>query len=114
MTARKILGFRLRLLELRPRRNAGAIDGASQLRRWRREIDGLDEVILHALELRAGWVREIARYKRKHGLPTLDAARERLILDRVTEKKGLLPTQVRGEIFAAIIERMREWEATLD
>lgn len=84
------------------------------MRRWRREIDGLDEVILHALELRAGWVREIGRYKKEHGLPALDANRERLILNRVIEKKGLLPKQVRGEIFGAIIERMREWEATLD
>jgi chorismate mutase len=96
------------------RRPGKADSPAEQLNRWRREIDDLDEVILEALELRARTVREIGRYKKDNGLPILDATRERFILDRVVEKSGLLPTEVRGEIFAHMIQRMREWESTLD
>jgi chorismate mutase len=114
MRLNRSLPLRLRISEMRMRRTRKENTPAKQLNRWRREIDDLDEVILEALELRARSVREIGRYKKGHGLPVLDAARERLILDRVVEKDGLLPTRVRGEIFATIIQRMREWESTLE
>ena len=105
--------LRLRLVDML-KRGETSNGTPEKLNRWRREIDGLDELILNALELRARSVRKIGQYKKAHGLPVLDAAREQLILDRVVEKKGLLPTEVRGEIFGTIIERMREWERTLD
>ena len=89
-------------------------DSAKQLDRWRREIDSVDEIILQALELRGRAVQEIGKYKREHGLPVLDEARERLILDRVMDKTSSLPNELRGEIFSIIINRMREWESTLD
>jgi chorismate mutase len=109
-----MLTLRLRISDLGLRRASKHLSVTERLDRWRREIDGLDAVILSALELRARSVRDIGRYKKEHGLPILDPARERLILNRVCERKGLLPNNVRGEIFGTIIERMREWESTLD
>lgn len=124
MRLNQSLPLRGRISEVMLRRTREDNPPANQLEHWRREIDDVDDVILEALELRARTVREIGRYKKNHGLPILDEARERLILNRVVAKDGLLPghvlpgdvlpAHVRGEIFAAIIQRMREWESTLD
>ena len=54
----------------------------------RNRIDQVDDELVRLYVERTELVRQIGRYKREHGIPVLDAERERSLLDRVGEKAG--------------------------
>ena len=54
----------------------------------REKIDGIDSQIVELYKRRMEAVREIGAYKRAHGLPVYDSARERDLLNRVGELAG--------------------------
>lgn len=78
----------------------------------RRAIDSVNTQLVPLLEQRMDAVVEVTRYKREHGLPVLDAAREQAVLDRVSQSvqnKEYVPA-VRA-VFQAIMDAAKEFEA---
>lgn len=71
------------------------------LEKHRKEIDLTDEIIGQALLKRAGIIKKIAKYKKKHGLNTQDLKREENIL-----KKFKAPFQ--KAIFKKILEESKK------
>ena len=56
------------------------------LAQCRKEIDEVDRQLLGLFEERMALCREVARYKKAHGLPTLDASREEAVLAALAGK----------------------------
>jgi chorismate mutase len=50
---------------------------------YRAQIDVIDKELLRLFNERMDVVRQIAQYKKEHGLPVLDAAREKEKLDAI-------------------------------
>jgi chorismate mutase len=57
---------------------------------WRRQIDTLDEELLHILAKRVGVVREIGRYKSLNGIAPLDEKRWREVIESRLSKARVL------------------------
>mgnify|MGYP001030536932 CR=1 FL=1 len=75
----------------------------------RDKIDSIDERILDALSERVSLARQIGEYKKKMGLPVIDAAREHTVLRRIGEeaaRKGL-PRERCEAIYREIIQLCR-------
>jgi chorismate mutase/prephenate dehydratase len=53
------------------------------LQDYRKQIDAIDNDLLRLFKERMDIVRQIALYKKEHGLPVLNAEREREILDAI-------------------------------
>ncbi|MBR0026147.1 MAG: chorismate mutase, partial [Clostridia bacterium] len=58
------------------------------LNQCRKEIDRVDDQIAELFRERMEIALDVAKYKKEHGLPVTNRAREREILARVTEKTG--------------------------
>ncbi len=52
----------------------------NELSQLRAELDALDRELVGLFEKRIALARQVARYKRSHGLPVLDAVREEEVL----------------------------------
>ena len=59
-----------------------------ELKDIRNTIDQIDDQMLELFVRRMETAREVAAYKKEHGLPILDSGREREVLNRVSEKAG--------------------------
>lgn len=51
-----------------------------ELAELRQELDALDQELVALFERRMGIAREVAAYKRAHGLPVLDTGREAQVI----------------------------------
>jgi chorismate mutase-like protein len=86
----------------------------------RSEIDRLNRDILERLQQRAEVVREIARYKREHGVVAYDPSREeRMLRDLMRDLRGPLQAADVRAVFTAIFRaslhlQQREGAARLD
>jgi len=58
------------------------------LNKLREEINETDEEIVALFRKRMGIAASVAEYKKEHGLPVLDAARERSLLCRISDMAG--------------------------
>ena len=58
------------------------------LNKLREEINETDEEIVALFKKRMNVAASVAEYKKEHGLPVLDAARERLLLERISQMAG--------------------------
>lgn len=80
----------------------------------RREIDKTDEKIVRLLETRMDLVRKVAEYKKKTGVPILDASREKAILDRIM---SLVENHEYKEpiksVYSEILKASREFQAKM-
>ncbi len=81
---------------------------------WRTRIDELESVIVELLNKRAEYATEIGKIKKAKGIPVLDAAREKEILDRVAKKAeafgGPLSPESMQNIFQTIMSETRKVE----
>ena len=59
-----------------------------ELKELRKEIDSIDRELTALFIKRMGISADIAEYKRKNGLPILDADRERELLDKIADISG--------------------------
>jgi len=75
----------------------------------REKIDAVDERILSALAERVLLAREVGGYKKKLGLPVIDAARENAVLRRIGEQaiRRSLPRELTEGIYREIIHLCR-------
>lgn len=58
------------------------------LTKLREEINETDEHIVELFKKRMNIAADVAEYKKEHGLPVLDAARERALLERISQMAG--------------------------
>ena len=78
----------------------------------REEINRLNEEILEKIGERVGVALRIGEVKKRHGVPVVDRAREKVVLDRVgalAAERGLDPEAVR-RVFREIIDLCVEAE----
>ncbi len=83
-----------------------------ELAKIRKEIDVVDKEIVKMLVKRFRLVERISKVKAEHGIPLVDAERERQVLSKVrslAEKHEVNPSLVE-EIFKAIIESCKKHE----
>jgi chorismate mutase len=75
---------------------------------WRAEIDAIDRKLLHLLNRRAQIVIELAKLKRKRGLPMDDQARERnVILQAQEANRGPFDAAAVARLFRGMIRESR-------
>lgn len=61
---------------------------SKDLEQLRTEIDDLDQQIVELFKARMEAAGEVAGYKKEHGLPVLDAGRERTLLNKIARQAG--------------------------
>jgi len=72
---------------------------------WRAKIDAIDTTLLHLLNVRAGFALEVGRLKGESGLALRVPAREREILERMTQiNPGPLDTTAVETIYQRILD----------
>lgn len=77
----------------------------------RREIDAVDQQILKQLHARVLLVMKVGEYKRERGIPVYDPARERALLERLSNaaEPPLDREMVRG-VFERLVDESRRIE----
>lgn len=78
-----------------------------QLRALRDEIDRVDEALLPLILKRMEIAARVAEVKKEAGLPVYDPAREKAILDRVSEKAGKAFGRYARGVYQKIMEMSR-------
>lgn len=53
---------------------------------YRKEINSIDEELVKLLERRFNAVLKIGRYKKEHGLPVFDEAREKTVIENCVNR----------------------------
>ena len=82
-----------------------------QLEEARQIIDRVNMELVPLIEQRMGAVVEVTRYKREHGLPVYDEAREQAVFDKVSARvqNKDYEESVR-KVFQAIMDVAKEYE----
>ena len=75
----------------------------------REQIDNIDGQIMRLLRERFGTVREVAEYKRAHGLEVLQESREAEVLGRITGEYA----EYMREIYAAVLKTSRDLQGMM-
>lgn len=77
-----------------------------ELGAFRAQLDALDHVLLEVLARRRGVVEALFDWKRAHGLPLLDPAREAALLDerRAHAARLGVPPETAERVFRAILD----------
>lgn len=83
-----------------------------ELSELRRELDEIDEELLDLFLRRMELSRQVAVYKKAHGLPVLNAEREQAILEQVTARAGAQAPAAR-ELFSLLLSLSRARQETL-
>jgi len=82
------------------------------LQDYREQIDNIDTAILCLLKMRMGVSLEIGRYKKEHGLPVLDAEREKQKLAKIGESAGEEMRPYSDRLFSLLFELSRDHQET--
>ena len=83
-----------------------------ELKDLREEIDGIDRELTELFAKRMDISAEIAEYKRKNGMPILDADRERELLDRIAELSGEELREYSVELYEKIMELSKSYQSS--
>ncbi|MEG1774253.1 MAG: chorismate mutase [Oscillospiraceae bacterium] len=84
-----------------------------ELEEARAQINQIDDELVSLFVRRMGVAAQIAAYKKAHGLPVLDCARERAILDRASRLAGDALAEEIRPLFAALFEASRAYQQRL-
>ena len=76
----------------------------------RRQLDGIDDQLIALFTQRMSLSAQVAEYKRKTGMPILDAAREQQIIDRLSQKAGEFGDYTKS-LYQAIFQASRDYQA---
>ena len=78
----------------------------------RQSLDRIDNEVMALLAQRANIITQVAEFKKTHGGPVYDPAREDAIIARLNHlNPGPLPPEALERIYRAILEEMRNFEA---
>ncbi len=78
-----------------------------ELQDLRAEINQIDEELVSLFLKRMNVAAEVAAYKKEHGLPVLDPARERALLARLSDRAGTENEEDIRTLYATILELSR-------
>ena len=73
------------------------------LQDYRKQIDRIDNELLHLFKERMDVVRQVALYKKEHGLPILDATREQ-------EKLTSIDCPYTRKLYEMLFQLSREYQ----
>lgn len=80
----------------------------------RQALDRIDNEVMSLLAQRAHVILQVAEFKKQHGGPVHDPAREDAIIARLSDlNPGPLPSGTVARIYRKIIEEMRNFEAVV-
>ena len=80
---------------------------------YRKQIDRIDEELLKAFKERMDVSRRIALYKKEHGLPALDAERERKKLAEIGENTGEDIRTYANTLYLTLFELSRAYQESI-
>jgi len=81
-----------------------------ELNSLREQIDRIDDEILQLFVERMGASRQVALYKKEHGLPVLNAEREAEVLGAVESKTDEELRPYALKLYSKILELSREYQ----
>jgi chorismate mutase/prephenate dehydratase len=84
-----------------------------ELNQLRQEIDEIDRELVSLFIRRMNCSAGVAEYKREHGLPVLDASRERALLAKISELSGEDFEEYSKELYRTILSLSREYQQKL-
>jgi len=84
-----------------------------ELNEFREQIDAIDGELLRLFQERMGVSLKIAHYKKEHGLPVLDAAREQEKLTVICEKADVDYRPYVHELYIKIFELSRDYQESV-
>ena len=76
------------------------------LQDYRKQIDRIDNELSRLFQERMDVIREVALYKKEHGLPILDAAREQ-------EKLTSIDCPYARKLYTLLFELSREYQGSI-
>ena len=83
---------------------------SQDMKDYREQIDGIDRQLVELIGQRMEVSKAIGAYKREHGLPTLDAGRERQKLAQVGAMAGETMADYAESIFRTIMAASRSYQ----
>jgi chorismate mutase/prephenate dehydratase len=81
-----------------------------ELNQLRQEIDEIDRELVSLFIRRMNCSAGVAEYKREHGLPVLDASRERALLAKISELSGEDFEEYSRTLYATILSLSRSYQ----
>ncbi len=78
----------------------------------REEIDSIDKELVSLFIKRMNCSAEVAEYKREHGMPVLDASRERALLNKISELAGEDFEDYARTLYSTILSLSRSYQHT--
>ena len=84
-----------------------------ELNQLRQEIDEIDRELVSLFIRRMNCSAGVAEYKREHGLPVLDASRERALLAKISELSGKEFEEYTAELYKTILSLSRDYQQKL-
>ena len=81
-----------------------------ELEEIRNEIDSIDKELVSLFIRRMNCASEVAEYKKEHGLPVLDASRERALLKKVSDLSGEEFEEYTRTLYATILSLSRSYQ----
>lgn len=83
-----------------------------ELQKLREQIDSIDRELVSLFVKRMNCSAEVAEYKREHGIPVLDASRERALLSKVSELAGEDFEDYARTLYATMLSLSRSYQHT--
>ena len=81
-----------------------------ELNELRQEIDSIDKELVDLFIRRMNCSAEVAEYKREHAMPVLDAARERALLNKISELSGEDFEEYSRTLYSTILALSRSYQ----
>ncbi len=76
----------------------------------RKEIDEIDKELVDLYIRRMNCSARVAEYKREHGMPVLDASRERALLNKISELSGIELEGYTRTLYSTILDLSRSYQ----
>jgi len=83
-----------------------------ELQDLRQQIDSIDRQLVELFKQRMDCSAGVAEYKREHGMPVLDASRERALLEKISNLAGEELEDYTRTLYATILSLSRSYQHT--
>ena len=83
---------------------------SKDLEQLREEIDQIDQQMVELFKARMEAAGQVAAYKKEHGLPVLDAGRERTLLNKVSQQAGEELADYAQSVYRTLLSASRSYQ----
>ena len=83
---------------------------SKDLEQLRAEIDQIDQQMVELFKARMEAAGQVAAYKKEHGLPVLDAGRERTLLNKVSQQAGEELADYAQSVYRTLLSASRSYQ----